>query len=184
MAGGPALGVWAVASELNSSTIAPSTGSVNAACGRVRTSVMRLGVPLRPCRAGQNLRSMPVTVLAVDDQEVFRRAVRELLAAADGFEQVGEAGSGEEALALAAVLRPDLVLLDVRMPGMDGIETARRLAVLVPDAVVALISLEGLADLPSTITEVGAAEQIRKQDLSPQVLRDLWNAHGQNDQTS
>ena len=58
-----------------------------------------------------------VTVLAVDDQEVFRRAVRELIAATEGFEQVGEAASGREALALAAALHPDLVLLDVRMPG-------------------------------------------------------------------
>ena len=78
--------------------------------------------------------SQPVTVLAVDDQEIFRRAARSLIAATPGFEQVGEASSGAEALTLAADLRPNLVLVDVRMPGMDGLETARRLADSEPDA--------------------------------------------------
>lgn len=120
----------------------------------------------------------PVTVLTVDDQPVFRRVARDLIAATDGFEQVGEAASGREALQLAAELDPDLILLDVRMPGMDGIETARRLAVANPRAVVFLISLEDLADLPSTASAVGAASHVRKQELSPQRLRELWDAHG------
>jgi two-component system, NarL family, invasion response regulator UvrY len=114
-----------------------------------------------------------VTVLAVDDQETFRRAARSLIAATPGFEQVGEAASGPEALELAADLRPDLVLVDVRMPGMDGIETARHLADTDPGAMVVLISLEELPDLPS----VGAAAYLRKQDLSTRALLDLWSGH-------
>ena len=120
----------------------------------------------------------PVTVLAVDDQEVFRRAARSLIAATPGFEQVGEAASGPEALELVAELRPDLVLLDVRMPGMDGIETARRLSGADPDATVVLISLEELPELPSALASVGAAAYLRKQDLSTRALRELWSAHG------
>jgi len=119
---------------------------------------------------------MPVTVLAVDDQEVFRRTARSLIAATPGFEQVGEAASGPEALALAADLQPDLVLVDVRMPGMDGIETARRLAEAESDAVVVLISLEEVPELPSAATSVGAA-WLRKQDLSTRTLRALWMEH-------
>lgn len=119
-----------------------------------------------------------VRVLAVDDHEVFRRAARELIAATDGFEQVGEAASGIEALELAASLHPDLVLLDVRMPEMDGIETARRLTAALPDTVVVLISLEGRPDLPLAIGSAGAATHMRKQDLSPDALRALWRAHG------
>lgn len=118
-----------------------------------------------------------VTVLTVDDQAVFRRAARELIAATEGFEQVGEACSGPEALEAACHLRPDIVLLDVRMPGMDGIETAGRLAARVPRALVVLISLEDVADLPSGVAAAGVAAHVRKQDLSPRALRAVWEAH-------
>ncbi|WP_136587787.1 response regulator [Microbacterium hydrothermale] len=64
-------------------------------------------------------------VLVVDDQALIRSAVRDLLDAADGIEVVGEAVDGEEAVALAASLRPDVVVCDIRMPRMDGIEATR-----------------------------------------------------------
>jgi CheY-like chemotaxis protein len=114
----------------------------------------------------------PVTVLVVDDQPVFLRAALELIDATPGFMQVGEADSGPEALEKAAALRPDLVLLDVRMPGMDGIETARRLADTVGGAVVVLISLEALPELPAECV----AAHLRKQDLSVRTLQELWAA--------
>jgi DNA-binding NarL/FixJ family response regulator len=123
----------------------------------------------------------PVTVLAVDDQAVFRRAAGELIAATPGFEEVGQAVSGAEALELADALRPDLILLDVRMPGMDGIETARRLRESGSEAVVVLISLEEVPDLPSSLTSVGAAAYLRKQNLSTRALRDVWDAYGRQD---
>jgi two-component system invasion response regulator UvrY len=119
-----------------------------------------------------------VKVLAVDDQAVFRRVARQLVQSTDGFELVAEAASGEEALALAEELHPDLVLLEVRMPGLDGIETARRLPAVAPGAVVVLISLERVADLPQAISTVGAAAHVRKQELSPRRLRGLWHLHG------
>jgi two-component system, NarL family, invasion response regulator UvrY len=119
-----------------------------------------------------------VTVLAVDDQATFRRTARRLIRAVPGFEQVGEAASGREALELAEVLRPDLVLLDVRMPDMDGIETARQLAEVDPHAVVILISMEQVPELPADASEVGAAAYLTKQELSPRRLRELWSACG------
>lgn len=119
-----------------------------------------------------------VTVLAVDDQPVFRHTARELIAATDGFQQIAEAGSGEQALALAAELHPDLVLVDVRMPGMDGIETTRRLIDQEPGTVVILVSLEAARDLPAAVADVGAAAHVRKQELSPRALRALWRSHG------
>lgn len=118
----------------------------------------------------------PVTVLAVDDQEIFRRAARSLIAATPGFEQVGEASSGVEALELALELRPDLVLIDVRMPDMDGIETARRLAEGDHSAIVVLTSIEDVPELPS-LTSEGCDAYLRKQDLTPQALREIWEAH-------
>ena len=121
-----------------------------------------------------------VTVLTVDDQPVFLRAARDLISATPGFEQVGQATSGSEALELAAALSPDLVLLDVRMPDMDGLETARRLHSTNPDAVVVLISM---GDVPELAEEPspGVVTHLRKQSLSPRVLRSLWDAHGSGD---
>lgn len=119
----------------------------------------------------------PVTVLTVDDQEIFLRAARDLIAATPGFEQVGQAASGPEALELAAGLRPDLVLLDVRMPGMDGIETARRLLASDADAVVVLVSLEEVGEFAAAAS-VAVAARVRKQDLSTRALQRIWAAHG------
>jgi DNA-binding NarL/FixJ family response regulator len=119
-----------------------------------------------------------VTVLAVDDQPIFLRAARQLIVDTPGFEQVGEATSGSEALEMAAVLRPDLVLLDVRMPGMDGIETARRMVALDARAVVVLVSLEETPELPASLATVGAAVHLRKQDLSTRALQEIWTAYG------
>jgi DNA-binding NarL/FixJ family response regulator len=115
----------------------------------------------------------PVTVLTVDDQPVFLRAAQALIAATPGFEQVGEACSGPEALKKAAALRPDMVLLDVRMPGMDGIETARLLADAEVPRVVVLISLEAAPDVPAE----SVAAHVRKQDLSVRTLQNLWAEH-------
>jgi DNA-binding NarL/FixJ family response regulator len=127
----------------------------------------------RPLRAGP---ARPVTVLTVDDQAVFLRAAHELITATPGFEQVGQATSGPEALELAADLHPDLVLVDLRMPGMDGLETARRLQASDPRAVVVLVSLEAAPEAQSAAA-VGVAAHVRKQDLSKRTLQDLWAAH-------
>lgn len=115
-----------------------------------------------------------VTVLAVDDQDVFRRLLRELIAATPGFAQIGEAASGPEAIARATELGPDLVLLDVRMPGMDGIETARHLATAPGPPVVVLISLDEIVDTPESCA---AAAHVLKQELSTDRLRALWSEH-------
>jgi CheY-like chemotaxis protein len=122
---------------------------------------------------GAARRKGAVRVLTVDDQEVFRRAARTLIAATAGFEQVGEACSGAEALELATELHPDLVLLDVRMPGMDGLETARRLGEAEPDAVVVLTSLD---ELPEHAAGEERPLYIRKQVLSTRRLREMWSA--------
>jgi DNA-binding NarL/FixJ family response regulator len=68
-----------------------------------------------------------VRVLVVDDQAAFLRAMTSVVRETPGFEVAGEASSGEECLIVAAELRPDLVLMDVRLPGIDGVAATRRL---------------------------------------------------------
>jgi DNA-binding NarL/FixJ family response regulator len=118
-----------------------------------------------------------VRVLTVDDQETFRVVAREVIAATPGFESVGEACSGEEALHAVDRLDPRLVLLDVRMPGMDGIEVAKRLRATRPDTLVVLISIEESMDLPSAAALGDAVPLVRKQDFGPRMLKELWRAH-------
>jgi two-component system, NarL family, invasion response regulator UvrY len=120
-----------------------------------------------------------VGVLAVDDQPVFLAVVREVVDSTPGFHWVGDAASGEAALDAVDQLEPALVLLDVQMPGISGIETARRICATHPDVVVVLISVDkGLATRPE-VAESGAAAFVRKQDLCPAMLRTLWQTHHQ-----
>ena len=125
--------------------------------------------------------SSEIGVLVVDDQAPFRRIVRDVVAATAGFELVGEASSGPEALGAAAAVGPDLVLVDVRMPVMDGVETSRRLRAARPEAVVVLISADERRDLPDGVETCGAAMLARKQDFGPLALRRLWADHGRRD---
>jgi len=122
--------------------------------------------------------AVPVSVVTVDDQAVFRAVARDVIEATAGFELVGEASSGEAAVRVVDELDPQLVLMDVRMPGTDGTEAARRIKSANPAVVVVLISIEESAMVPSSAAECGAATLVRKQDFGPATLRDLWDVHG------
>jgi DNA-binding NarL/FixJ family response regulator len=117
-----------------------------------------------------------VAVLTVDDQAAFRQAVREVVEATEGFEIVGEACSCEEALVLAREHDPDLVLVDVRMPGVDGLETTRRLTAAHPAATCVLVSTDDLGEQPCDAC--GAAAFLPKRSFGRPALRRLWEEHG------
>jgi CheY-like chemotaxis protein len=123
-------------------------------------------------------REAKVGVMVVDDHALFRRAARALIDATPGFELVGDAECGAQALRSADQRRPDLVLMDVYMPEMDGFEAARRLTEAHPDCVVVLVSMQGTEDLPALVASSGAVASVRKQDLKPSLLIRLWAAHG------
>ncbi len=131
-----------------------------------------------PCDDGSEMASS-VGVLIVDDQEPFRSAARAVLSVTRGFEVVGEAGTGEDAVDLATALRPDLVLMDINMPGAGGIEATRRITAEHPGTVVVLVSTYAADDIPGDVEGCGAAAYVNKEDLAPAVLRNLWAAHGQ-----
>jgi len=115
-----------------------------------------------------------VAVLTVDDQDCFRDALRDMIAATAGFVLVGEACSGEEALSAVDLLAPELVLMDVRMPGMDGVAATRAIITRRPRTVVVLISAEDPELAPGVEALSQAVARVRKQHLRPQLLRDLW----------
>lgn len=119
----------------------------------------------------------PVRVLTVDDQERFRGVARDVIDATPGFEFAGEAESGEEGLRAVDRLAPELVLCDVRMPGLDGIEVARRLQASHPETLVVLISIEDPIDMPSAAQLGATVPLVRKQDFGPNLLRRLWREH-------
>lgn len=124
---------------------------------------------------------MAIRVLTVDDQPVFLEAARALIGSTPGFELAGEARSGIAGIAAVERLHPDLVLLDVTMPGLDGIETTRRLSAD-PDsaAVIVLVTSHDLDDVRAAAASAGAAEIVGKERLRPSLLRELWARHGRS----
>ncbi len=120
----------------------------------------------------------PVRVMTVDDQPMFRAIARELVSAMGDFEPVMEAASGPEALEAAERLHPELVLVDVRMPGMSGIETSRRLTARDASTVVVLVTSGETSDVSRAARTCGAVALLAKQNLNPSVLRGIWSIHG------
>jgi CheY-like chemotaxis protein len=120
----------------------------------------------------------PALVLTVDDAEPFRRAAHAVAEATEGFAAAAEVASGEEAVVCAQRLRPDLVLVDVHLPGIDGVETSRRIAELLPDALIVLVSGDAPPWPAGRPPACGAVGFLPKERLSPRALRAMWDARG------
>ncbi|MHB8533794.1 MAG: response regulator [Solirubrobacteraceae bacterium] len=122
---------------------------------------------------------MTVRVLVVDDQAPFREVARAVVELTDGFEVAGEAESGEESIALAEELRPDLILMDINLPGISGLEATRQILSgdgAHPHIVVLVLSTYEASEFGSQAEEAGAASFISKSDFSPERLTEAWAA--------
>ena len=115
-----------------------------------------------------------VRVLIVDDQEPFRLAARMVVEATDGFEVVGEAATGEESVEMARQLDPDLVLMDVNLPGINGLDATRQILEGSDRQVILLLSTYEEAEYAPRAAECGAAAYIPKSSFGPDRLTDAW----------
>lgn len=122
----------------------------------------------------------PLSVIVVDDQAPFRLAARAVVRRTEGFELVGEAANGLEAISLADSLHPDLVLMDINMPEMGGLEATRRIVAEHPGMVVFLCSTYDVNDLPADARTSGARAYMHKEQFGPSTLRRLWEERDLN----
>ncbi len=121
---------------------------------------------------------MTVRVLIVDDQEPFRMAARMVVEATEGFDVVGEAETGEDSVTMAAELAPDLVLMDVNLPGINGLDATRQIlsGASATAVVVLLLSTYEEDEYAPRAAECGAAAYIPKAVFGPDRLEAAWAA--------
>ncbi len=117
----------------------------------------------------------PIRVMVVDDHSIVREGLRQVLQADGGFDVVGEAANGAESLAMAARERPDVILLDITMPGESGLVVAQQLRLEVPEARVLILSVHDDAEYVLESVRAGAHGYLRK-DTTPADLRSAIRA--------
>jgi two-component system, NarL family, response regulator LiaR len=113
----------------------------------------------------------PIRLLLVDDHAFFRSGLREILAEFDDVEVVGEAASGDAALALIERRRPDVVIMDLHMPGISGAEATRRVRELSPSTEVIMLTVSAAEDDVVDSLEAGAAGYLLKDAQGEEIVR-------------
>lgn len=119
----------------------------------------------------------PIRLLIVDNHTLFRQGLVSLLQSELGLEVVGEAASGEAALQLTQELRPDVVLMDVKMPGMDGVEATRRLLEAMPQARVLMLTVSEEEENLFAAIQAGARGYILKNADADELLQAIQRVH-------
>jgi len=109
-------------------------------------------------------------ILIADDFPLFRKGVREFLETQPGYEVVGEAATGREALVKAEHLKPHVVILDISMPELNGLEATREILQAVPETEVLVLTLHESEDFVHKVLEAGARGYVLKSDAEPTLL--------------
>lgn len=112
-------------------------------------------------------------VIVVDDHAVIRRGVQQILHAFPEWELCGEAGDGQEAIRLAQTLRPEIIIMDVSMPGLNGLEATRIIRDILPDTKILLLTLHSSTELVRSAFRVGARGYVLKSDAEHELVRAL-----------
>ena len=118
-----------------------------------------------------------VRLLIADDHPVVRDGLRAMLTTIDGFHVVGEAADGEATVREAVLTAPDIVLMDVRMPGMDGVEATRRLRAAVPSAAVLMLTMYDDDATVLTAMQAGARGYLLKGADQREIVAAIWAVH-------
>lgn len=118
-----------------------------------------------------------INVLLVDDHELVRTGIRRLLEDADGIKVYAEAVSGEEAITEARKKRPDVVLMDVSMPGIGGLEATRKLVQLYPDLPIIIVTVHTDDPFPSSLLKAGASGYLHKGCSVDEIVTAIKSVH-------
>lgn len=118
-----------------------------------------------------------IPVLLVDDHEIARRGIRSVLASDATLDLVSEAVNGEDAVKKAAELRPEIILLDISMPGISGIEAARQIRVVAPESRIIFLSQHDSVQIAKDALSVGAHGYVVKSDAARDLLTAIEAAH-------
>ena len=113
---------------------------------------------------------MPVRILLVDDHEMLRAGLRAMIEEHADLLVIAEAGSAEEAIERARRLRPDVVVMDLRLPGMNGIEATRSIVKHDPAARVLVLTMDAPEDVLLDVFEAGASGYLRKTGMAPRII--------------
>jgi len=132
-------------------------------------------------------------ILIVDDHEIFRRGLRSLLESRPEFEILGEAGDGVQAIEKASELKPDLIVMDVSMPRLDGLQATRQIRKKLPETKILILSQHDTSHMLAAALEAGANGYVTKSQVSRCLLSALdavskgrsfsWNGQGSDSQT-
>lgn len=112
-------------------------------------------------------------VMVVDDHAVIRRGVQGILQAFPEWELCGEAENGQEAIRLAETLKPDMIIMDVSMPGLNGLEATRIIRNMLPDTKILLLTLHSSTELVRSAFRAGARGYVLKSDAEAELVRAL-----------